>query len=339
MSTRPTRLLPIMLCALPYGCTLARTESPAAEQPLHFTVGRGPALAKDDKAEGEFVAEGKRTVLRHAYAVLDKAWNEDAPTLKLRLSDVPLPTRDISRLEDMAEKGAVRFLEARLDDKGGLVSVHLCNLDVAEICIKTVEFGDRKTKLELDQRDGHHLRGRLSTSGPKSFMKVHYSFSAAFTATLWETSSAHLGTKPDGSFGVAPGRATGTVTFGGESMRFAHAFARQGDRFLEVALTPEPLSNLVTEDLAGLQSALLGGEVPSLFLRFRPDGGLAAATWTKTREISCRGDRDEVRFTKATVEPGTIAGTAYSTIPEQCGDRPYEFKVSFQARVGSPPAP
>ena len=205
MSTRPTRFLPILLCILPYGCTLGRTESTAPEKPLHFTVGQGRRLREGRQGGGRVRRRRQRTVLRHAYAVLDKAWNEDVADVETGASPTSPCRPRCPPPGGHGRKGKVRYLEARLDDKGGLASVHVCNRDVAEICIKTVEFGDRKTKLELDQRDGHQLEGTALRVRPEAVHEGALQLHRRVHGHAVGDPSDHLATKPDGSFGVAPG--------------------------------------------------------------------------------------------------------------------------------------
>lgn len=325
--------LAVLWCAA-LGCGSKPTATP---QKPRLVPTEDRSLARNDMAKGDLVVKGKSVPLRHAYASLETDPFEPSrpPHVRIVLTDVPVDSLEASYLRERMEGRGLHYVEVQVDLQGDMFSSEICHAELGESCVSKVTIiGEPNIRFEPKDFAGHRVAGRLYTARPDTSDGVSYSFSADFQATLWEITGRHLGSRPDGSFGVERGRALGSFTVDGQSFTFAHAYARATPEGTEVLLTEKPRTKAELEEYGSLVDALVNSEWQGL--RFVVDAnGVGAWQWRHARlEMGC-GLCRELRYAAVKMSGAAIAGTVYSRTPRKWKDQSYEFKATFHAPVSS----
>lgn len=143
-------------------------------------------LTAADAAKGKLVVDGKPVEITHAYAYLDKTFNEGKDAMMVVLSDAPITSETVQ--DDYARK--------KLAEAGTLHYVELMvNSDKQEIHFEVQHnrFGmmmqpggdDSDHILEVKTFDGKTIAGHARTVAPqKSYDNVAYSYDITFSAQI-----------------------------------------------------------------------------------------------------------------------------------------------------------
>jgi hypothetical protein len=306
--------------------------APAAE--VHFTPIGDRALTKGDFAAGTFTVGKTSVPMKYAYiqAVPD-LFDNAAQALRLKLTDIPVDPRSFG-LRNRAKEGVLHYIELSISADRRVTDASLYHKGLKNGFLMT----SGGIKFEATAFGPAQVAGKVSATGDA------YAFSVEFKATLYEISGTPLGLKPDGSFGIAEGRALGSFRVDGKAFSFAHALARteksdDGEVMTVVLLTDKPFPK---EALAGGQPlfyAVQGTGLQALHFKLGKDGEpLGWYWWHADLSMGCYQCSDLV-FVPAKGKPGTVKGTVYSRWPQTWQSQEYEFKASFNAVILPPAAP
>jgi len=299
-----------------------------------FTPTEDRSLAKNDMAKGDFTVNGVTAHLTHAYVErVQDSFEPEYPALSVRLIDAPIAPDDYSIMEKVKE-GALHYIDLTIDRHRMVNGAMLHHSGFTNNYISiagTVDF--TATRFGPVQIAGHV---GMSEPAKSSFDDDTYYFSADFLATLWEISDRHLGTKPDGSFGVGDGKAVGTFTVDGKSFEFHHAYMKEyvndeGKPEYACLVTDEKVDDKLLAEDTTLYDVLQMSGAHGLHVIIGAD--LEPYNWSWVHDdlkIGCYLCSD-LKFNPEKVGKDRISGTLYSSLPQTFKEQSYEFKVTFSA--------